>query len=96
MMASAQIPTGKLPTSQIGTPTMPVNILPIEVVVANPSTMMGSTVYERAGLKPKQFRIGSSPQMTGANWMTFTEGATSTKTANGRTVTGSCLRGAFD
>ena len=86
VVATARTLSGQIPTSQMGTPSMPVTVLPIEVVSAKPSTLTGRTTYERAGLKPREYRIGSSPDVTGAIWMTFTEGST-TRTVNGRTVT---------
>lgn len=73
--------------AQVQTPTMPIRTLAMELLKAKPGSIVGNGVgYERAGLKPKEFRVGSSPQMTGANWQTFTEGPTTTKTVNGRTV----------
>jgi hypothetical protein len=61
--------------------------LPIEVVSAKVAPMApGSLYYERAGLKPREFRVGSTSQMTDATWTAFREGSTTTKTVNGRTV----------
>lgn len=80
-------PPGKLSTNKIGTPTLPPNpTLPIEVVKTIPQHFQ-IQYYERAGYKPREYRVSTSPQMTGAVWQTFTEGAVQTKTVNGRTVT---------
>ena len=60
---------------------------PLEVVSARIAAMgLGSLAYERAGLKPREFRVGSTPQMTDATWSAFREGSTTTRTVNGRTV----------
>jgi hypothetical protein len=79
-------PPGKLDPKGLqlpsGDPTA--KYLSIEVVSAAPA--VGGLKYKRAGLKPSAYRIGSNPQMTDAVWKTFTEGATTTATVNGRTV----------
>jgi len=79
-------PPGRLDPTRRETPSMPVRTLPIEVVTGAPS-YFASYYYERAGLKPKEYRIGNDASMTGATWKPFTEGPTGTKTVNGRTVT---------
>lgn len=80
-------PPGRLdPGRTLEKPKMPVRTLPIEIVNAAPSHF-GTFSYWRAGLKPKEFRIGTTTALTGATWQPFTEGQTGTRTVNGRTVT---------
>jgi hypothetical protein len=90
MSAAAQTPPpgGRLGNEpKMGTPTMPTPLtLPVEVVKVAPSAILQGVGYERAGLKPKEFRIGGSLQMTGATWAPFQEGPTTQKVVNGRTV----------
>ncbi len=79
--AVAQTPPGSLEK-----PTMPTLTLPIEVVKAKP-VFFGQVYYERAGLRPKEFRVAENPQMTGSVWQLFKGTEAGKKVVNGRSVT---------
>ncbi|MFN0181063.1 MAG: hypothetical protein ACKVZ0_19830 [Gemmatimonadales bacterium] len=61
-------------------PRLPVKTLSVDLVSAK-AYDLGSVTYVRAGLKPTEFRFGTSPSLTGATWNAFTEGQTTTTTS---------------
>lgn len=61
--------------------------LPLELVKTSVTNLhYGSMYFERVGLTPREFRVGSSPQMTDAVWAPFKATNMGTKLVGGRTV----------
>lgn len=71
-------------------PSPPTLSLPIELVTATPHSA-ASIRYERAGLKPREFRVGSTSSLSNASWAPFREGTTVSRTVNGKTVVAGIL-----
>ena len=77
--AAAQLPPPKPP------PTFTIAVVTLRSIKLDQATPSVRLKYERAGTKPTEYRASVSSAFTGASWVSFTEGAT-TSSVEGSTT----------